>query len=128
MKTILTLLIAIISIKSYSEVLYCVEDQSVGIDVSENNKITKFTTEKYTIEVDYVNKKIYSESLYFPKDMPNTIKCIKNSDSASDRLTCFSAFGTTLILFLNDYSFALSSLPIGKGDDISVSRGKCEKF
>ena len=47
MKILLTLLISIISVKSYSEVLYCVEDETVGMDASEGESIARFNTRKF---------------------------------------------------------------------------------
>ena len=125
MKIILTLLIAIISLKSHSEVLYCGEDLSGGISGS-TNEVTPFKTLKYKIEVDIKNLKIYSDELWFGKNVPNTINCFTNRES----LLCSNQFGVTFYLFLNDYSYVVSTLPTTKryGSDLIVSRGKCEKF
>ena len=130
MKTLLTILIAVISLKSYAQVLYCGEDRIVGIKGS-TNKIIEFKPQKFTIEVDIKNLKMYSKELYFAKQMPQTIHCFKDEET----LMCSNSFGVYFVLHLDDYAFTYSFLPVVrrggnyKGeDDYTISRGNCEKF
>lgn len=125
MKILLALLIAIISLKSYAQVLYCAEDESAGIRGT-TFKPLRFKPQKFTIEIDIKNLKMYSKELYFAKQMPQTINCFNQYET----LMCSNSFGGYFALYLDDYTFKSSFLPVVKGnnDDYMVSRGNCEKF
>ena len=127
MKILLTLLITIISIKSYSKIIYCSEESSAGIQGS-TSAITTWEKKRYTIEVDFENLKMYSEELLFLKDKKyaHTIKCFKNSNN----FMCSNSFGGTFILHMKGYTFAQSNMPYfeDRQGDYVISRGQCEEF
>ena len=67
MKKLSKFLILILSINTFAEeqVLYCIEEQTVGFQPSEDYKQYRFPPERFTAKVDFVKKSFYAEDIYF---------------------------------------------------------------
>ena len=124
MKKILFIFILLFPLKSYSQILYCVEDASVGF--KDSLKITKFNVERFTVEIDLQNKKIYSEELIFPKELKNKTHCFY--DSRDFHLTCSNIYYQVFVINLKSYQFIRAGVAAGLNDSNYISKGKCEKF
>ena len=61
MKTLLTLFVLLFSFPLYAEIYYCTEDDRVGFKKNNNNKVTEFQLQKFTIKIDIKNKTVFTE-------------------------------------------------------------------
>ena len=129
MKKLLVLLFSIIilPISVYaSDVYYCSDDGLVGFDVEDNFKQTAFNERKFKIKIDFENKDIFSEKLYFNLnwdkkcwyyDSQGTLYCMSNNGRA------FS-FNKTSSKYVYSNLWNIAS----QEDDIWIGHGACEKF
>ena len=107
-------------------VYYCSETDSVGFFQDENYKFSKIKRERFKVLIDFENKFIRSEHLFFGSyDMS---KCFTNLEDQGRFLICTNEWGKTVVMNEKNLKFKLSSLPTNESDTIVLSYGKCEKF
>ena len=111
----------------YAQVLYCSDDDAVGFQVSQNNKVTRFLGEKFKIKVDFNNRVLVSKELFFT-DLTESRACV--ADNRERALYCINRYGTTFNINLNTMKYFKSTMFVAKGntDTAAISYGTCENF
>jgi hypothetical protein len=110
-----------------AKVLYCSEEGNVGFKIVENYKIMRFNKKNFRVKIDFDNKNILSERLFF-QNVLGSRSCV--SDEKERSLYCINRYGSTFNINLNTMKFLRSSALVDKGsiDDVVVSYGTCESF
>ena len=123
MKKLSKLLILILSINTFAEeeVLYCVEEKTVGFQPSEDYKQYSFPPERFTAKVDFVNRSFYAEDIYFVYD----VQCEMSYGPSLDSLDCRNTYGTFRLL-KDDFKFVRTSTYVP--DSVYITHGYCESF
>ena len=119
MKKLSKFLILILSINTFAgeEVLYCVEEKSVGFQPEEDYRQTNFTPKRFTAKVDFVNRSFYAEGIYFEFG----VQC---KTSFEQSLDCRNKYGTFKLL--KDLKFVHTSTYVP--DSVYITHGYCESF
>ena len=127
-KYILIILFLLSSTGLYAEVYYCSETFSRGLDG--DRKDIEFTLEKYTIKIDWLNKKIISEDLEYSIDSTTCYSTILFDDSKY--ITCSDEYGYSFAFneTTREFVFSRAFLHADKSYDqsIALGYGKCSKF
>ena len=127
---ILILLIISFSLKaysSYSGVYYCSDNKTQGFIPQKDFEITSFFEKKFKAKIDFENKEILSEDLYFAERFNQS--CILDEEESS--ILCISELGPSFSFnpvnryFVRSYHNASN---IKSKDTISIAYGTCEKF
>ena len=129
MKKLLILLFSILILPLSviaSDVYYCSEDDKTGYVASDNFIHVMFNESKFKIMIDFDNKKVLSDKLYF------------KSDSLQE---CFYPFPNKTLYCMNEYggAFSIDKLTLrflyadiyntkSMTNDPRLSHGTCEKF
>ena len=116
------------SLFASEEVLYCVDNGSVGFDKKKDFKITTFNEERFKIKVDFDRGMIISQDLFFDEILPESRECIKDIEERS--LFCINKYGTTLNFNLDTMKYYRAQMLIDKNssDDVVLTHGSCERF
>ena len=128
MKKILVLLfsILILPFSVYaSDVYYCSDDSVIGFNPMKNHKLTEYKPEKFKMMIDFENKDMISQELFFD-NLTNT-KCVTY---LPDNLYCINDYGMAFSFNITNSKFARSSMinVLNLTDDILLAHGTCEKF
>ena len=109
------------------EVHYCSEGYVVGFDPKNSYEVGKYTTRRFKAYIDFDDKKIVSEEIYFKKTSIN--KCIY--DGYNTTLYCLNDYGSAIAINKKTLKFHLSNIfnnGSNQRDEIYISHGTCEKF
>jgi hypothetical protein len=112
-----------ISFSSEDNIYYCIEESSVGFNPNNNYKLEKFKDERYKVFIDFEEKLIKSDYLYFGTS--NDICKIYNNN-----LYCTNFIGGSFSINKNTLKFHYTSYWIDETpkDHIFIAHGNCEKF
>ena len=129
MKTLLTLFVLLFSSSVVAEslILYCADIQVGGFEAdTQYDELNNYNSQRFTIEVDMNKKIITSDKL----DITNP-EC-QNFPPMGEFDGVINCIDGTYAIVLNvatfDYTrFSGFGFAVGKGDDIGVGYGTCEK-
>ncbi|MDA9357498.1 hypothetical protein N9R34_01365 [Candidatus Thioglobus sp.] len=131
MKKLLVLLfsILILPFSVYaSDVYYCSDDAITAFDPAVNYKYENFTGQKFKIMIDFENKNVVSEKLYYGGVFDQ--KCWYRNDN--DILYCMNEVGISFSINKLNSKFIRSKIyqsrDMSDGDHIFLGHGSCEKF
>jgi hypothetical protein len=123
MKKLLVILFSIFALSSNAtQVYYCYDDGHIGFKTSQNYEKGTFPGKKFTVMIDFDNKKIISEEISF--DNTAVTKCV----SYSDNLYCINDYGKSFSFNKKTSKFMRSSMINIGVDDVSLAHGMCEKY
>ena len=129
MKTLLTLFVLLFSFPLYAEIYYCTEDDRVGFKKNNNNKVTEFQLQKFTIKIDIKNKTVFTEedNDAVTYDSFTNFECITYAES---EIYCINDLGDAFTFNKNTNNFKIASMINTDNDldDPSISQGTCSKF
>ena len=129
MKTLLTLFVLLFSFPLYAEIYYCTEDDRVGFKKNNNNKVTEFQLQKFTIKIDIKNKTVSTEedneTVYYGSYTNS--ECITYFES---EIYCINDLGDAFTFNKNTNNFKIAQMINTDRDidDPSISQGTCSKF
>jgi len=115
---------------SNNDIYFCSETNSVGFVPKENYKLSKFTPKRFKIKVNFKNKTLKSNKLFFD-EFPDWYTCkIGMDDKNSRSIYCSNKIGSTFSLNEDNLKFHYSYIlnTSYESDTISLSHGYCEKF
>ena len=110
-----------------SDVYYCSDDAITGFNPKENFKQQNYIPSKFKIMIDFKNKNILSNDIFFRK---NNGKCIIDDISKDKILYCISNAGSafsinkTNLKFVRSFMFNVKEVK----DDFIIGYGSCQKF
>tara|TARA_Y100001970_G_C14100531_1_gene785212 strand:- start:278 stop:658 length:381 start_codon:yes stop_codon:yes gene_type:complete len=125
MKKFLTLVVFLFSSSVIAEVFYCVEDDAIGWQRTNNLSFSKFETTKFIVNIDFNLRTIESDHLDLDKLLPH--HCYENRGA----LNCIDEYGMVFIFNKNRKDFVTLRAYLKDGiktDDIFMTKGQCESF
>ena len=129
MKILLTLFVLLFSFPLYADIYYCTEDDRVGFKKDNNNQVTEFQLQKFTIKIDIKNKTVSTEedneTVYYGSSANS--ECITYFES---EIYCINDLGDAFTFNKNTNNFKIASMINTDSDldDPSISQGTCSKF
>jgi len=107
-----------------SDVYYCSDDNHIGFETTKNYAVTEYLPNKFKIMIDFENKNIISEKIWFLKGYKPSCNSISNS------LYCINEFGAVFAINKKSLKFFRGSVTNGPEplDDPTLAYGTCEKF
>ena len=110
-----------------SDVYYCSDDQSTGIDPNDIDNVQHYKLKKFKILIDFENKDVISETLFMDKTR-RAQKCLY--DDKYDTLYCMNDLGRSFSINKLNLKYMRSNIfnIVGLTDDMLVAYGTCEKF
>tara|TARA_B100000214_G_C23406492_1_gene374106 strand:- start:32 stop:430 length:399 start_codon:yes stop_codon:yes gene_type:complete len=127
MKSFLFLLL-VFSFSAFSteKILYCVTEDSYGFEPGQNYRQQQFTEERFTIAINFEEKTLFSEGIFFYDFSDAPILCTKSE--THNYMACYSSFANASFkIFQENFKFVLTQA-YGATDSIGISHGKCERF
>ncbi len=129
MKILVTSFVLLFSLSLYAEIYYCIEDDRVGFNKDNNNQVTEFQLQKFTIIIDIKNKTVLTEedneNIYFGSAANS--ECITYLES---EIYCINDLGDAFTFNKNTNNFKVAQMinTDKDRDDPSISQGSCSKF
>ena len=115
---------------SNNDIYFCSETDSVGFITQENYKFSKFNPIRFKIKVNFENKTLKSDKLFFRESL-DWYTCKIHIDKKNSRsIYCSNKIGSTFSLNEDNLKFHYSYIlnTSYESDTILLSYGYCEKF
>ena len=128
MKTILTIFVLFFSplVFADTKVFYCIEDQLVGFDSSNNYEFGYYKENRFKIKIDFKKPYFSSEDIFM-----SITECNYAVGTNKDELYCTTPFGAYFSISNVTYKFAragIIGIGVGIKDTLFLSHCSCEPF
>ena len=110
-----------------SDVYYCSDDGHIGFETTENFKMVNYSPKRFKILIDFENKNVISEDIWFIKNNKEYTRCV---NYMTDELYCINDLGAVFSFNQENLKFIRGSITnlVNVIDDPTLAHGTCEKF